>query len=115
MESKLRDALQSVQQEADKLIALLPPCNMTLYGGLSNIRERARSALALPNPSAYMRRLYDSAYELRCAQKSYFRTRAQTDLTRCRVLESKFDELLDEVALNSCGVLRFRPVQPTLL
>lgn len=115
MVSKLRDTLQYVEQEAGKLLTISPDDHMTLQGGLSIIRERARAALALPNPSAYMRPLYDSAYELRRAQKSYFRTRAQTDLSRCRVLESKFDELLDEVALNSCGVLRFRPVQPTLL
>lgn len=43
---------------------------------------------------AIMNGLYLAAVKLRKAQKKYFKTRAQTDLTACLVLESNFDELL---------------------
>lgn len=59
-------------------------------------------------------RLYVSALELRTQQKRYFRSRLQTDLSRARVLESKFDELLDSIALSQSGVPALRPVQQSL-
>ena len=63
---------------------------------------------------AIMNSLYLAAVKLRKAQKKYFKTRAQTDLTACRVLESDFDELLDEIRLNASGHLTKQPIQPTL-
>ena len=57
-----------------------------------------------------MNKLYTEAVKLRAAQ----RKRAQTDLTACRVLESDFDELLDEIRLNASGHLTKQPIQPTL-
>ena len=63
---------------------------------------------------AIMNSLYLAAVKLRKAQKKYFKTRAQTDLTPCRVLESDFDELLDEIRLNASGHLTKQPIQPTL-
>ncbi len=63
---------------------------------------------------AIMNSLYLAAVKLRKAQKKYFKTRAQTDLTACRVLESDFDELLDEIRLNASGHLTKQPIQPPL-
>ena len=63
---------------------------------------------------AFMNNLYLAAVKLRKAQKTYFKTRTQTDLTACRVLESDFDELLDEIRLNASGHLTKQPIQPPL-
>lgn len=63
---------------------------------------------------ALLIRLYVSALELRTQQKRYFRSRLQSDLSRARLLESQFDELLDSVALSPDGVPVARPVQQTL-
>ena len=63
---------------------------------------------------AIMNSLYLAAVKLRKAQKKYFKTRAQTDLTACRVLESDLDELLDEIRLNASGHLTKQPIQPPL-
>ena len=63
---------------------------------------------------AIMNSLYLAAVKLRKAQKKYFKTRAQTDLTACRVLESDFDELLDEIRLNASCHLTKQPIQPPL-
>jgi len=59
---------------------------------------------------AIMNNLYLAAMKLRSAQKKYFRTRSQSDLTTCRVIESDFDGLLEEIKLQAKG----RPIQPTL-
>lgn len=63
---------------------------------------------------AFMNTLYAAAVKLRRAQKKYFKTRTQADLTTCRVLETDFDELLDDIKLNASGHLYRQPVQPTL-